>query len=163
MLELIYTWVEMGPLTNQSKFSFDKLIHLPRNSNQNSDNRQYIEPFFHSIALLIVITVTLGHKHISFSCTLIITSLHLLQPFKLRPAFIQYKIYNIQYWIAELEQVMIKFLYFTNTSCLDIFILKHVLPPVVQATALILLTFCRGGNVTLLLWIRRKSIKKMEY
>lgn len=60
----------MGPLTNQSKFSFDKLIHLPRNSNQNSDNRQYIEPFFHSIALLIVITVTLGHKHISFSCTL---------------------------------------------------------------------------------------------
>lgn len=49
----------MGPLTNQSKFSFDKLTHLPRNSNQNSDNRQYIEPFFHSIVLLIVITVTL--------------------------------------------------------------------------------------------------------
>lgn len=142
----------MGPLSNQSMFSFDKLIHLPRNSNQNSDNRQYRGPFFHSIALLIGITVTLGHKHISFSCTLIL--LHYIYCSLSNSGL---SLYSLRYTIfdTELEQVMIKFLYFTNISCLDIFILKHVLPPVVQATAFILLRFCRGSNVTLLLWIRR--------
>lgn len=85
-------WVEMGPLTDPSMSSFDKLIHLPKNSSQNSEQKTY-RAFSYSIALLSVIAATLGQ-----TCLILmfpnITLLHILQPFKLRFVFTQSKKYN---------------------------------------------------------------------
>lgn len=135
-------WLQVIP----SMSSFDKLIHLSKKS-QSELRANNIQNLF----LFYTVTYCNDSYFRTLSCAKMLLYYMYFNLFNsgLSSHTLRNMIFDLSWTRTSKNQVS----FYMDTRCLDMFIFKHVLPPVVQARVLNSLCIWRCSNVTAFQWI----------